>query len=68
MAAETEQPRQGPRQFLVNVLGVLVVALGMVAILDLPSLVAGVAIFTQQYLGVFWGLVSCLTFQHLRWS
>ena len=68
MAAETEQPRQGPRQFLVNVLGVLVVLVGIAAIFDLPSLLAREAIFTQQYLGVFWGLVSCLTFQHLRWS
>jgi TRAP transporter 4TM/12TM fusion protein len=43
-------------------LAVLVVALGLTAVLDLPARFAGVSVFPQQYLGAFWGLMGCLTF------
>ena len=54
-------------------LSLLIVALGLVAVLDLPAR-AGISIFAQQYLGAFWGLVSCLAFltypaygERIRW-
>jgi TRAP transporter 4TM/12TM fusion protein len=47
---------------------VLVTVIGLVAILDLPMQVAGVSVFPQQYLGAFWGLVTCLAFITCRAS
>lgn len=54
-------------------LSLLIVVLGLVAVFDLPAQ-AGLSIFPQQYLGGFWGLVSCLTFlthpaygERIRW-
>jgi TRAP transporter 4TM/12TM fusion protein len=41
---------------------VLIVALGLTAVLDLPARWLGLSIFPQQYLGAFWGLTSCLAF------
>ncbi|HEX7052864.1 MAG TPA: TRAP transporter fused permease subunit [Burkholderiales bacterium] len=46
-------------------LGLLIVALGLVAVFDLPARF-GLTLFPQQYLGAFWGLVSCLTFLRYR--
>jgi TRAP transporter 4TM/12TM fusion protein len=43
-------------------LSVLIVALGLTAVFDLPALWFGYTVFAQQYLGAFWGLVSCLAF------
>ncbi|HEY5896525.1 MAG TPA: TRAP transporter fused permease subunit, partial [Burkholderiales bacterium] len=45
-----------------QVLSLLIVALGLTAVFDLPVQLGGVSVFPQQYLGGFWGLVSCLTF------
>jgi len=45
-----------------NTIGVLVTALGLTAVLDLPMSIGGISIFPHQYLGAFWGLMSCLTF------
>ena len=55
--------RLGPLRGLAEqTLGVLVTVLGLVAILDLPMRFAEASIFPQQYLGAFWGLVTCLMF------
>ncbi|MCC6611565.1 MAG: TRAP transporter fused permease subunit [Burkholderiales bacterium] len=56
------------RRFAENALGVLITGLGLVAILDLPMQVAGISVFPQQYLGAFWGLVTCLAFITCRAS
>jgi TRAP transporter 4TM/12TM fusion protein len=69
MAASGPETQQWPaRKFLENLIGVLVTALGLAAVLDLPMLVAHASVFPQQYLGAFWGLVSCLTFITYRAS
>jgi len=68
--AVSDGQRQQPafRRFAENALGVLITALGLVAIFDLPMQLAGISVFPQQYLGAFWGLVSCLTFLTCRAS
>ena len=43
-------------------LSVAIVALGLAAVFDLPGRLFYLSIFPQQYLGAFWGLVTCLTF------
>lgn len=35
---------------------------GLVAVLDVPLYLTGVSLFSQQYLALFWGLVSALVF------
>ena len=50
------------REVAEKTIGVLVTALGLVAVLDLPMRWGGISIFPQQYLGAFWGLMSCLAF------
>ena len=50
------------REFAEKTIGVLVTTLGLVAVLDLPMRWGGMSIFPQQYLGAFWGLMSCLAF------
>jgi len=69
MAENSEALGPGPvRRFAENALGVLVTVLGLTAVLDLPMQFAEVSVFPQQYLGAFWGLVSCLTFITYRAS
>ena len=46
----------------VQALSVALVALGLVAVFDLPGRLFYLSIFPQQYLGAFWGLATCLTF------
>ena len=50
------------KQVVEQALSVLIVALGLTAVFDLPGRWLGLTIFPQQYLGAFWGLVSCLCF------
>ena len=69
MTTHAKQAGNGPaRRVAEQVLGVLVTVLGLSAILDLPMHLAEFSIFPQQYLGLFWGLVSCLTFITCRGS
>jgi TRAP transporter 4TM/12TM fusion protein len=49
-------------EYLVWVLTLAVPMVGLVAILDIPFYLASVSIFIQQYLALFWGLVSALVF------
>jgi TRAP transporter 4TM/12TM fusion protein len=44
------------------IITLLVPIVGLVAILDVPFYISGVSIFTQQYLALFWGLISALIF------
>src|SRR3990170_1271923 len=44
------------------IITLLVPIVGLVAILDIPFYLTRVSIFTQQYLALFWGLVSALIF------
>ncbi len=48
--------------YLVWVLTLAVPMVGLVAILDIPFYLTRVSIFVQQYLALFWGLVSALVF------
>jgi len=66
--SDGQRPQPAFRRFAESALGVLITALGLVAILDLPMQVAGVSVFPQQYLGAFWGLVTCLAFITCRAS
>jgi len=50
------------KRLVEQALCVLIVALGLTAVLDLPGRWLGLTIFPQQYLGAFWGVVSCLCF------
>jgi TRAP transporter 4TM/12TM fusion protein len=50
------------KRFVEQALCVLIVALGLTAVFDLPGKWLGLSIFRQQYLGAFWGLVSCFAF------
>ncbi len=69
MTTHAKQAGNGPvRRVAERVLGVLVTVLGLTAVLDLPMHLAEYSIFPQQYLGAFWGLVSCLTFITCRAS
>jgi len=54
-----------PKRFLAPfewIITLLVPIVGLVAILDVPFYLTSVSIFTQQYLALFWGLVSALIF------
>jgi TRAP transporter 4TM/12TM fusion protein len=61
-----QRPQPAFRRLAERALGVLITVLGLVAILDLPMRLAGVSVFPQQYLGAFWGLVTCLAFVTCR--
>src|SRR3970040_791528 len=50
------------KRLVEQALCVLIVALGLTAVFDLPAVWFGYTVFPQQYLGAFWGLVSCLAF------
>jgi len=60
--SDGQPPHPAFRRVVESALGVLITALGLVAVLDLPMQVAGVSVFPQQYLGAFWGLVTALAF------
>ena len=47
---------------VVQALSVALVALGLVAVFDLPARLFHLSIFPQQYLGAFWGVATCLVF------
>ena len=54
-----------PKRYLAPfewVITLLVPIVGLVAILDVPFYLTRVSIFTQQYLALFWGLISALIF------
>ena len=44
------------------IITLLVPVVGLVAILDLPFYFTRTSIFIQQYLALFWGLISALIF------
>jgi TRAP transporter 4TM/12TM fusion protein len=50
------------KRLVEQALCVLVVAVGLTAVFDLPGRWLGLSVFPQQYLGAFWGLASCLAF------
>lgn len=57
--------RGAPKSVLKNIEGALTLLIpivGIVAVLDIPFYLTGVSILLQQYLGLFWGLVSALIF------
>src|SRR5512143_2152267 len=54
-----------PKKYLAPfewIITLLVPIVGLVAILDIPFYLTRVSIFTQQYLALFWGLISALIF------
>jgi TRAP transporter 4TM/12TM fusion protein len=54
-----------PKKYLAPfewIITLLVPIVGLVAILDVPFYLTRVSIFTQQYLALFWGLISALIF------
>jgi len=45
-----------------NFLGLAIPAIGVCYILDIPLYVTGVSLFNQQYLSIFWALITALIF------
>ncbi|MFH1123000.1 MAG: TRAP transporter fused permease subunit [Pseudomonadota bacterium] len=48
--------------FIENFLGLAIPAVGICYVLDIPLYVAGVSLFNEQYLSMFWALITVLIF------
>jgi TRAP transporter 4TM/12TM fusion protein len=62
MVKQRESSNKGALRRLETAIGLAAPIVALVAILDVPLFLSGVSLFTQQYLGLFWGLISALVF------
>lgn len=62
MVKEQEPATKGALRYLETAIALAAPIVGLVAVLDVPLYLTGVSLFSQQYLALFWGLVSALVF------
>jgi len=55
-------PRKKTVFYLRNILYLIIPIAALIYILDLPLLIFRVSLYNQQFLGLFWGLVTALIF------
>ena len=55
-------PKKHHLGLIENLLGLAIPAVGICYILDIPLYVAGVSLFNEQYLSMFWALITALIF------
>lgn len=62
MVKQQEPATKGVLRYLETAIALAAPIVGLVAVLDVPLYLTGVSLFSQQYLALFWGLVSALVF------